>query len=88
MLEIKKKVESLIIEFLPSIVPIQSNLSCQLSTHEYGHALEGMVNTSPDCRLDTIHSLGCVDKRMIASTLFVDQTFEATESQEVRKAVT
>jgi hypothetical protein len=47
-----------------------------------------MLHTSPNYRLDAIHSLGCVAKRMIASTLFVDQTFEATVTQEIRKALT
>ncbi len=32
--------------------------------------------------------LASVAKRMIASTFFVDQTFEATEIQEIRKALT
>jgi hypothetical protein len=47
-----------------------------------------MLNASPYCRLDTIHFLGLVAKRMIASNLYVDQTFEATETQENRKAPT
>jgi hypothetical protein len=47
-----------------------------------------MLHASPDCRLDTIHFLGLVAKGTIASTLFVDQTFEATETQEIRKALT
>jgi hypothetical protein len=47
-----------------------------------------MFHTSSDCRLGAIHSLVSVAKRMIASTLWVDQTFEATETQEIRKALT
>jgi hypothetical protein len=47
-----------------------------------------MLNASTDRRLDAIRSLGCVAKRMISSTLFVDQPFEVTETQEMRKALT
>jgi len=47
-----------------------------------------MLHASPDCRLYSIHFLSLVAKRMIASTFFVDQTFEATEIQEIRKALT
>ena len=47
-----------------------------------------MLHASPDCRLDSIHFLDLVAKRMIASTLFVYQTFEASETQEIRNALT
>jgi hypothetical protein len=46
-----------------------------------------MLHASPHCRFDAIHFLCFVAKRMIASTFFVDQTFEATETQEIRKAL-
>jgi hypothetical protein len=59
-----------------------SNLSCPLSSHRHEHAPEGMLHASPDCQLETIHFLGLVAKRMIASTPFVDQAFEATELQQ------
>jgi hypothetical protein len=47
-----------------------------------------MLPASPDCRLETIHFLGCVAKRMIASAYFVDHAFEATEIQKILKAFT
>jgi hypothetical protein len=47
-----------------------------------------MLDTSSDCRLDTIQFLSCVAKRMIASAFFVDQAFEATETQKISKAFT
>ena len=52
----------------------------------HGHAYKYMLNASPYYRLDTIHFLGLVAKRMIESNLYVVQTFEATETQENRKA--
>jgi hypothetical protein len=47
-----------------------------------------MLHASPDFRLETIHFPGLVAKRMIASTPFVDQAFEATELQQTLKALT
>ncbi len=35
-----------------------------------------------------IQMLGCVAKRMITSTFFMDQAFEASEIQEILKAFT
>ena len=86
-LEIAKEVESQILEAPPSLVPFQPNLSCQLSTHGHGHAAEDMLHTSSDCRLDTIQFFGCVAKRMVTSAFFVDQAFEATETQQILAAL-
>ena len=45
-----------------------------------------MLCTNSDWRLDTIQFLGCLTKRMIASSFFVDQAFEASELQKALKA--
>jgi len=46
-----------------------------------------MLYTCSDSQLDTIQFLDCVAKRMIASTFFVDEAFEATELQKILKAL-
>jgi len=70
-----------------SLVPFEPHL-CQLSTYGYGHAAKDILYACPDRRLHTIQFLGCVAKRMIASVFFVDQTFEATETQKITKELT
>ena len=87
-LEIRKEVEGQALEAPPSLVPCWPNLSCQLSTHGRGHAAEDMLHAGSDCGLDTIQFLGCVAKKMIASAIFLDQAFEATEIQKILEAFT
>ena len=50
-LEIIEEVEGQILEVPPSLIPFWPNLSCQLSTHGYGHAAKEMLHTGSnyDC---------------------------------------
>jgi hypothetical protein len=83
--EITQKVISKILEAPPSIGPPQANLSRQFSTHGHSHAAKDMFQACPDSRLDTIQLLGIIPMRMIPSSLFVDQAFEACETKEIQK---
>ena len=42
-----------------------------------------MLPISSDWRLDAIQLLGCIARRMIVSAHFVDQAFEATNTQKI-----
>jgi len=87
-LKITEEVEVQIHEPPQSLGLLGPNFSGQLSTHRGRHKSEDVLPTSPDGRLDAIRFFGCVGKRMVASTLFVDQTFEATETQQILKTLT
>jgi hypothetical protein len=82
------EVKSKILCSPPSLSSLQSILSSQLSTHRHGHVAKDMLHDNTYCRLDMIKFLGLVAKRMIARTIFRGQAFEATETQEISKALT
>jgi hypothetical protein len=47
-LKLTEQVEGQVIDAPPGFVPLEPNLSSQLSTHEHGHEPEDMLHASPN----------------------------------------
>jgi hypothetical protein len=71
----------------PCLISCKANLACQLSTHAHAHGSEAMLNASPDCGLDAMLLFRGVTQRMIAKAFFMDQAFEAYQTQQFLKAL-
>jgi hypothetical protein len=86
-LKIAKEIECQVFKPPPCLISCKANLACQLSTHAHGHGTEAMLNASPDCGLDAIQFFRCVTQRMIARAFFMDQAFEAYQTQKFLEAL-
>lgn len=84
-LEISEEVKGEVFEPPPSFGSSQSNSSGHLSTHRHCHASKDVLHARSDCGFNAIHLFGCFAKRVVASSLFVNQAFESAEAQKILK---
>jgi hypothetical protein len=80
-LKIAEEIEYQVFQPPPCLISCKANLPRNLSTHGHGHGTEDMLNASPDGGLYAIELFRCVTQRMIARAFFMDQVFEAYQTQ-------
>ena len=83
MLEISEEVEGEIFEPPPSFGSRQTNSSGHLSTHRHCHASKDVLHASSDSRFNAIQLFRFFTKRIVASSLFVNQAIETNEDQSI-----
>jgi hypothetical protein len=81
-----EEVEGEIFESPPGYGSRQSNSSGHLSAHQHCHASKDVLRACSDCGYNAIKLFGRFTKRIVASSLFVNQAFEYAEAQQILKA--
>jgi hypothetical protein len=86
-LKVAKEIECKVFKPPPCLISFKARLTCRLSIQGHCHGSEDRLKASPDCGLDAIQLFSCVTQRMIARAFFMDQAFEAYQTQKFLEAL-